>query len=387
MSLMATLPNGCFAVSIPHEGEPNRGFPIRKSATGTMEEWVLAYALQSDRRYQAIEILFQGRRFGMDTFQRYARRWVEDHAGRMHIIKGRYAYDAPTRELWNVILRDSGYMALDPSGTPTAITPELIERRKDPLSSGVVVRIALHAWDRLPPRATLPVFSQVEMTPDPQPEPRSRWISFDAYRKDREVQSQPPAPLIPDFIAWLKRLEDESGFESFILRTGMFFGDGIEWWGDRNRRRTQHEGLDFAEGRQANGDIRSIPEGTPVRAISDGEAATVLDDFLGKTVVVRHPAVPHRDGKIFHTLYSHIQPETGIARPVGKGCLLGRVVKQTTAGAPAHLHLTAAWIPGSIRPGEMTLEQITSSNASVVLTDFSSVIRGKIRDSSLGIRV
>jgi murein DD-endopeptidase MepM/ murein hydrolase activator NlpD len=227
----------------------------------------------------------------------------------------------------------------------------------------------------------LPAFTQVELTLDPQPGPRTLWVGFDEYRKDREAQSRPPALLVPDFFAWLERLKSESGFESWVFRPGMFFGDCVEWWGDRNRRRTPHEGIDFAEGRLADGSIRSVPEGTPVRAISDGVLAEILDDFLGKTVVLRHPDVRREDGSVFHSLYSHIHPESSLSGAVGKGRLLGKVLKSTGAGAPAHLHLTAAWIPESVSAEGISLEHVSSSFAPVVLINLNGLLVGRVRQA------
>jgi murein DD-endopeptidase MepM/ murein hydrolase activator NlpD len=179
---------------------------------------------------------------------------------------------------------------------------------------------------------------------------------------------------VPDFRQWLECLARESGFQSWLFRPGMFFGEGIEWWGDGNPRRTEHEGIDFAEGRRPDGCIRSIPEGTPARAIADGEVAAFLDDFLGKTVVVRHASIVDPGGDVFYTLYSHIRPETQRLDPVAKGQILGRVHKAKSAGAPAHLHLTGAWIPPSIPPGEIRMTHIDPAFLPVVLTNFNELL-------------
>ena len=98
--------------------------------------------------------------------------------------------------------------------------------------------------------------------------------------------------------------------ESWLIRPGMFFGDCMEWWGDLNRRRSEHEGVDFAEGLDSSEQITNLPEGTPVRAMLSGEVVSVLDDFLGKTLLVRHPEVVNKSGAVLYTQYSHILPVT-----------------------------------------------------------------------------
>jgi hypothetical protein len=108
-----------------------------------------------------------------------------------------------------------------------------------------------------------------------------------------------------------------------------------------------------------------------------------LNDFLGKTAVVRHSAIVDENGAIFHTLYSHIQPATGRLGPIAKGELLGKVGKSSAIGAlgaagaesaAAHLHLGGAWIPQSIPPNEIGMNHINPAFMPVVLTNFNKVL-------------
>jgi murein DD-endopeptidase MepM/ murein hydrolase activator NlpD len=151
----------------------------------------------------------------------------------------------------------------------------------------------------------------------------------------------------------------------------MLFGDHAEWWANGYRRRTIHEVIDFAEGLAPDGKIKSIPEGAPVRAMADGEIVSVLDDFLGKTVVVRHSSLTHENGEIFHTLYSHIQIAAESVGSISKGGLLGRVGRSINTRTPAHLHLTGSWIPKSIRSSEISMEYINPGFAPVILVSFN----------------
>jgi hypothetical protein len=84
-------------------------------------------------------------------------------------------------------------------------------------------------------------------------------------------------------------------------------------------------------------------------------------------------------------MYSHIQPEADLSRSVYRGQLLGRVAKSRTAGAPAHLHLTGAWIPKAMGPGEITLDRINPGYDPAVLVDFNSLLRKALQDSKSGI--
>jgi hypothetical protein len=336
---------------------------------------MVIYALRPNRLYEAIEVLFDGKRFGIEGFRKLAGRRLKDQAGALRSVPGRYLYFAPTIELWGVILGDHGYAVVDPEKIPPEVTPEVREIREGAVASGIIARIPSYSPEKLAAGSLLPVFSQVELTVEPRPGPQSRWIRFEEYQQDQMTRSQPPAVIIQDFLEWLHRLAAESGFRFWSFRPGMLFGDPVEWWGDGNLRRSPHEGLDFAEGQQPGGGIQAMPEGSPVRAMAEGEVIAVLNDFLGKTVVVRHPSVSRPDGTVFCTLYSHILPEAGSSRAVVKGQLLGKVIKATTATAPAHLHLTGAWIPQALIPDGLTMERINPAFAPISLVKFDSYIQ------------
>ena len=372
MTLFATIPQGDFSVSIPRRSEIGVGYPVLKSPPPGDDGIVVVYPRRTNGRYEAASVLFLDREYGMAEFHEAASVWARANVGEVSPAPGRYIYFVPGRESWGVIVGNSGFLALDCSTVSSDLNPELLARRSDPWDAAV--RAPVYRGDTQAPGNALPVFAQLELTFDRQPGPQSPWIRVTDYLKARAVRAKPPALLVPDFRQWLECLARESGFQSWLFRPGMFFGEGIEWWGDGNPRRTEHEGIDFAEGRRPDGCIRSIPEETPVRAIADGEVAAFLDDFLGKTVVVRHASIVDPGGDVFYTLYSHIRPETQRLEPVAKGQILGRVHKAKSAGAPAHLHLTGAWIPPSIPPGEIRMTHIDPAFLPVVLTNFNELL-------------
>jgi murein DD-endopeptidase MepM/ murein hydrolase activator NlpD len=372
IALMATIPSGDFAVSIPHQSELGGGYPILESVEMAADGILVVYARQQNGRYESERVIFQGRTYGMAEFHEVARQWVEMHAGRLRVVPGRYAYFMPTQKLWGVILRDNGYIALDPSIVSSEISPESLE-------NGIhyghgIARVLIFKGDKQMPGDALPVFQQVELTFDPHPTSQSAWTDFNDDQRARAIRARPPACMMPEFREWLQRFTVESGFERWIFRPGMFFGDRVEWWGFGNRRRSEHEGVDFIEGSMTGAGVQRIPEGTPVRVMADGEVMAFWDDFLGKTVVVRHPSIIDPEDSVFHTLYSHIEPEALQFGPIAKGEILGRVRKLTAAGAPAHLHLTGAWIPQSISSEKIIMDYIDPAFVPVVLINFNDLL-------------
>jgi murein DD-endopeptidase MepM/ murein hydrolase activator NlpD len=358
MGLMATLPQGDIHVSISSRSAPGADYSIEKIFPSNVEGFVMVYALQANRRYEAVEIAYQGENFGIAQFINISNQWVAAHQENSIGATGCYRYLSPTAEQWGVIRRDSGYVAVDPAET----TPLPKQDKTEQLASGVCIR--------MPVPSALPTFSRVELALDPNPDDRSRWLSFDAYLGERALKSHPPKTMIPCFRDWEERLMRECGLEAWIFSQGMFFLDRIEWWGSKNRRRTEHEGIDFALGKSTDARIMPMPPTTPVRAIADGEAVATLDDFLGRTVLVRHPTIMNEESAVFYTLYSHIQPKDGLSGQVSKGQILGRIGEPKSSNTPMHLHLTAAWIPPSIRPEQITMNHINHAFAPIVLVDF-----------------
>ncbi|MBN1567439.1 MAG: M23 family metallopeptidase [Acidobacteria bacterium] len=375
MALMSTVPCGAFAVSISGETGGSRGYPILKYPPLSAEGFVIAYDRHPNGRYVAAAVRYRNRDFKIAEFFDIACRWAERNGRIPKPVAGRYAYFVPTRDEWGVILRDSGYSAWDPASMPSALNAELLLGHGSQQSSAIVARIPVFTGDGRREEEVLPAFAQTEVTLDPDPGPHSIWLSYAEYKRIRILASQPPDTIVRDFHDWLGLLTKESGFEYWIFNPGMLFGDHIEWWGDRCRRRTEHEGFDFARGSIAGTGIRFIPEGVPVRSMADGDVVAMLDDFLGKTVVVRHPAIIRPNGDVFHTLLSHIQPRTTKMSPVTKGQVVGEVPKTTNPRVPAHLHLTAAWIPPSLTQDELKMDHIHPAFAPVILTDITPLLR------------
>jgi murein DD-endopeptidase MepM/ murein hydrolase activator NlpD len=158
----------------------------------------------------------------------------------------------------------------------------------------------------------------------------------------------------------------------------MLFGDPMEWWGECNRRRTVHEGIDFAEGQHPVEGIKAVLEGTPVRTIAEGEVVAIVDDFIGKTVITRHSAIRQANGDLFHTFLSHIRPEISGLGLVAKGQIIGRVGRPSSNLVSPHLHLTGAWIPDQLRIQEIGLDVIHPGFARVALVNLNEAVSGQL---------
>ncbi|HSW39324.1 MAG TPA: M23 family metallopeptidase [Acidobacteriota bacterium] len=373
MTLFSTIPSGAFAVSLPCGNVYGRGYPVLASLPPVSDNCVIEYVRETNGRYEAQFVHTREGVFDIACFREIACRWVDRHEGRL-VAGGRYAVIRPSITVWGTITRDQGYLALDPRHFSRNASPEFGADGRPLLNSHAVVRAPFFYGNRNSPEAFLPVFVKVEVKTGRNRDLHGAWIRFEEHMAIKTVKSRPPDAILPFFDEWLKRFADESGFDCWIFEPGMRFSARMEWWGDRNRRRTEHEGIDFAMGMIYGAGAGAVPEGTPVRAIADGRIVAILDDFLGKTIVVRHRGIADSDGNIFHTLLSHVQIEQCRRGPVSKGRILGRIGSAGKSRVQAHLHLTGAWIPEAYAD-DIRMEYINPAFEPVTLVDWNLLIR------------
>ena len=153
----------------------------------------------------------------------------------------------------------------------------------------------------------------------------------------------------------------EYGFLEWVFHRGMLFGSVEKWWAGGGSRANPHEGLDMALFRDGNGHVRRVGAGTLVPAMYEGEVMGIGRDYLGESVFLRH-RIEDGQGRTLHTIYGHIHFSHHVrtlAR-VDAGEVLGSVADPGLRGkkAPAHLHITTAWIAGAVPPDRMTWKAI-----------------------------
>ncbi len=142
-------------------------------------------------------------------------------------------------------------------------------------------------------------------------------------------------------------------FREWLFLPGMLFGAGEKWWGKGGKRDTPHEGLDICYYRTTNQYTKQIELGTKIPALYPGIVTAICDDFLGKSIFIKH-AQYHKTGTTLYTAYGHTIPAREIQPgiKVQEGELIGTAADPRTkkAKVPCHIHLSAAWIPG-VQPG------------------------------------
>ncbi len=153
------------------------------------------------------------------------------------------------------------------------------------------------------------------------------------------------------------------GFKEWIFYPGMLFQDMEAWWTDNSFRPTPHEGIDLCFYRDSTGQVRRINNGTKIPVMYTGDIVHIHDDFLGKSIYVKH-SINDKSGNVLHTIYGHTIPwnhhDTG--KKVREGNIIAEVaaISENSKVLP-HIHITMAWIPESLPCKKLNWETIWTS--------------------------
>ena len=168
------------------------------------------------------------------------------------------------------------------------------------------------------------------------------------------------------------------GFGQWLFLPGMLFGAMEQWWGDQNRRKTPHEGLDLHYYRAVEGNICHLDSTIKVPVMFSGRIVTVVSDFLGESVFVLHEE--YASGKShLYTIYGHIAPGQDLhsGKLVREGDIVGAISsgRGNSYAAPRHLHLSLAWVPDRLPNDSLTWKTMADPRA-VGLVDPLSIMGG-----------
>jgi hypothetical protein len=140
---------------------------------------------------------------------------------------------------------------------------------------------------------------------------------------------------------------DETGFQEWVFYPGMLFNAMDKWWSNQGKRENPHEGLDLCFYRDRENRILNLDEKTKIPVLYHGVVVRVMDDFIGKSVMVEHRP-PDSDHPRFCTIYGHTNLPRGldVGRIFKAGDLLATLARpnKSQRNIPPHLHLSVGWI-------------------------------------------
>ncbi|MCU0598597.1 MAG: M23 family metallopeptidase [Desulfobacterales bacterium] len=139
---------------------------------------------------------------------------------------------------------------------------------------------------------------------------------------------------------------DRIGFERFVFFPGMTCFSFESWWGKNTARKTSHEGLDICFFTNTRKEQFRLDETTRIPILYEGRIVHEMEDFLGRTLVVRH-VVGGAGDMTFLSFYAHIIPDRQLRTGdvVKEGEVLGIIADaaKTNSALISHLHISLAW--------------------------------------------
>jgi hypothetical protein len=96
-----------------------------------------------------------------------------------------------------------------------------------------------------------------------------------------------------------------------------------------------------------------------------GDIVHIHDDFLGKSIYVKH-SMNNKSGGAFHTIYGHTIPLNHCV--IGERVLEGDIIAEVAAISEnskvlPHIHITMAWIPESLPCKKLNWDTIWTSRS------------------------
>jgi hypothetical protein len=114
-----------------------------------------------------------------------------------------------------------------------------------------------------------------------------------------------------------------------------------------------------------DGRLETISEGTKIPLIYEGRIVRIIKDFLGYTIFAAHEMFDQ--GAQLFTIYAHVQPATDVQidRFLSEGKVIANLAGTKNMKVPAHLHLSLAFIPKTVRVENLTWQ---------ILDEFEDII-------------
>lgn len=147
-------------------------------------------------------------------------------------------------------------------------------------------------------------------------------------------------------------------FKRWVFEAGMLFLSESKWWGEKGHRGHRHNGLDLRLYENHDGILETISEGTKIPLIYEGRIVRIIEDFLGYTIFAAHE-IFDKGAQLF-TIYGHVQPATDVLidRFASEGKVVANLAGTKNMKVPAHLHLSLAFIPKTIRVESLTWQTL-----------------------------
>jgi murein DD-endopeptidase MepM/ murein hydrolase activator NlpD len=142
----------------------------------------------------------------------------------------------------------------------------------------------------------------------------------------------------------------------------MLFKAPSTWWGTQGKRKKIHEGLDLGFYKNQKKEIIGFDDSTRIPTIYDGVIVGIFNDFLGKSVLIKHE-ISSADNGTLCTIFGHLNPEKEIypGMRVEEGEIIASVASSGTSRVSSHLHISMGWSKKEITEEFLDWKVISSS--------------------------
>jgi murein DD-endopeptidase MepM/ murein hydrolase activator NlpD len=166
----------------------------------------------------------------------------------------------------------------------------------------------------------------------------------------------------------------KNDFEEWLLCSGMLFEAPDQWWGIQGKRNKLHEGLDLGFYRNQKKETIGFDDSTRVPTIYEGVIVGIFNDFLGKSILVKHEISSADNGTLF-TIFGHVNPGKEIypGMSLKEGEIIASVASSGKSSVSSHLHISIGWAKKEITD-ELLDWKVISSSETLKLIDPLEII-------------
>ena len=154
----------------------------------------------------------------------------------------------------------------------------------------------------------------------------------------------------------------KNDIEEWLLCSGMLFEAPNTWWEIQGKRNKLHEGLDLGFYKNQKKEIIGFDASTRIPTPYDGVIVGIFNDFLGKSIFVKHEISSADDGTLF-TIFGHVNPEKEIypGMCLEEGVIIASVASSGKSRMSPHLHISIGWAKKEITDKFLDWKIISSS--------------------------
>ncbi len=163
-------------------------------------------------------------------------------------------------------------------------------------------------------------------------------------------------------------LDGIEAFKEWLLCPEMLINASEKWWGDLGVRNVRHQGLDLSCYRTSNDNIIYLNGRTKIPAMYDGILVEVINDFLGKSLILKH-SIPGTEVEDFLTVYGHTHPwqDTHMGKEYKEGEPIARVadIESAKSRVRPHIHLSIGLLSKPVPYAQLDWENMSDPDTMI----------------------